>query len=871
MAFRKWIGEALGSVLRKTFSNRCQNRTDFRSRLASASVAGVLALALLAFALPALAAAADVTDPDTVIDSATPSSPTNQLTREFEFHGVDPEPSEGLKEFECQTDGGGWGTCSSPFETPTLGEGNHTFEVRAVDNAGNTDPTPASSSWMIDTTSPAIAISFPSNKEHLTLDSGVTPSYTCTDPISGGVSSGVKSCTDDGFSTEELGPHLFTVHAEDNAGNTKEKTVVYVVDPPRYANFLLEDEPIAYYRLNEALGSGSMFDLSGNGHDGEYKNGIVLERTPAPTCERRPHPPHACKLNGDPQDYAAYFPPRDGYGYVNGITAPTDEYSMEAWVKPTDGANMMIAAHGGGGQMFISGGHLAFRQTQDTIYSSGPEAAVPPGVWTHVAVSWDGHTSRLYVNGVQVASSTTANKAPSGTATFYVGYGDQAPWFHGYIDEVAYYDHALPADSFADHWEIGTAYDHASLTGENTSQTGEENTNTAKPYANIEIPVNHATYAPGKVPPSSFNCSDLDGKADIASCTAKVDGNAIESGAALPEALGSYEFTVTALDKGGNEYVHTHTYEIKLYPDVVRSDGPLAYYRLDDGSETMADDTGNHDGIYKNDQESGPVGISGDGNHARRFFGAGGYGYVNGIAAPPDSSSMEAWVNPDDSRNEAIMGHGDGGELDIIGGHFSYRRMDKTVTAEIGGECVGPTPGSWAHVVGTWDGVEQKIYVNGVLCGAIESTKRPSSISTFYVGYGELAPWFKGVIDEVGYYSTALSAERVYEHYIADPPADLSAGSSAATFGGGSAPAVTPSPTTSAGSSAAAGTAASSSTQRHRAGRRHHRKHRRHRWSHRRHRQGAKHRRSHRKHRLHRKHRRAVSASAGGLSGPPVE
>jgi hypothetical protein len=768
----------------------------------------------------------DSVAPDTTIDSASPPSPTNSTTRTFEFHGEDPAPSSGFG-LECQIDGGGWEACTSPFTTPALAEGNHTFETRAVDKAGNVDPTPASASWMLDTTPPKISIETPENKQHFTLDENVSPSYTCSDPLSGGpppVASGISSCTDEGFSTEELGPHLFTVNAVDNAGNESSKTVAYVVDPPRYADAVLEDHPIAYYRLNEPLGSAPMLDSSGHGHDGEYKNGVVLRRTAAPTCERRPHPPHACELHNDPQDYAAYFPPRDGYGYVNGIVAPANEYSLEAWVKPTDGADMMIAAHGGGGQLFISGGHLAFRQTQDTIVAPGAAGEVPPGVWTHVAASWDGHTSRLYVDGKEVASSTSANKSPSGISTFYVGYGDQAPWFHGYLDEVAYYDHALDADSFADHYEIGTARDYPSPTGPGSSLSGPENTNTAVPYANIEVPVNNATYAPHKVPASNFNCSDLD-PADIESCTAKVDGVPIESGDPLPETLGTHVFTLTAVDKGGNSYVHTHTYQVVPYVGVVGFDSPLAYYRLDDGAgaETMADYTGAHNGTYKNDQESGPVGISGDGDHARRFLGAGGYGYVNGIAAPPDSSSMEAWVNPSDTRNEAIMGHGDGGELDIVGGHFSYRHMDKTVTATIGPgeECPSPTPGAWTHVVGTWDGVEQKIYVDGRLCGQIESTKRPSSISTFYVGYGELAPWFAGSLDEVAYYPSALSAERVYEHYIADPPADLSAGASQG--GNEAAPSESSGATPPAASTAATATSRQAAAQARRAARRHHR------------------------------------------------
>ena len=38
----------------------------------------------------------------------------------------------------------------------------------------------------------------------------------------------------------------------------------------------------------------------------------------------------------------------------------------------------------------------------------------------------------------------------------------------------------------------------------------------------------------------------------------------------------------------------------------------------------------------------------------------------------------------------------------------------------------------------------------------MESTARPSSVSTFYVGFGEISRWFAGNIDEVAYYSTAL-------------------------------------------------------------------------------------------------------------------
>ena len=44
--------------------------------------------------------------------------------------------------FECSLDGSGFSPCSSPFKTKVK-KGKHTFDVRAIDEAGNVDPSPA--------------------------------------------------------------------------------------------------------------------------------------------------------------------------------------------------------------------------------------------------------------------------------------------------------------------------------------------------------------------------------------------------------------------------------------------------------------------------------------------------------------------------------------------------------------------------------------------------------------------------------------------------------------------------------------------------------------------------------------------------------
>ena len=79
----------------------------------------------------------DTAAPDTTIDSG-PSGPTNDATPTFTFSSDQPGST-----FECRTDAGAWASCSSAHTTASLGDGPHTFEVRAIDSAGNTDPTPA--------------------------------------------------------------------------------------------------------------------------------------------------------------------------------------------------------------------------------------------------------------------------------------------------------------------------------------------------------------------------------------------------------------------------------------------------------------------------------------------------------------------------------------------------------------------------------------------------------------------------------------------------------------------------------------------------------------------------------------------------------
>lgn len=97
----------------------------------------------------------DATPPDTALTS-TPPDPDNDPMPTFEFSGDD-GGGAGMAYFEWQVDAGGWmsGTTGS-YTTASLADGPHTFEVRAVDNVGWVDATPASHAWTVDTTPPAV-------------------------------------------------------------------------------------------------------------------------------------------------------------------------------------------------------------------------------------------------------------------------------------------------------------------------------------------------------------------------------------------------------------------------------------------------------------------------------------------------------------------------------------------------------------------------------------------------------------------------------------------------------------------------------------------------------------------------------------------
>jgi virginiamycin B lyase len=160
----------------------------------------------------------DSVPPNTTI-TFSPPNPTKDSTPTFGFSTNEPGSS-----FECRFDSAAFGACSgATSHTPAgpLTDGFHTFQVRAVDQAQNPDPTPSSRTFAVDTTPPNTTITGPAGKTHdptptFTLSSNAgNPTFQCR--LDNAAYSPCTSPKTVGPLTE--GQHKLFVRARDVAGN----------------------------------------------------------------------------------------------------------------------------------------------------------------------------------------------------------------------------------------------------------------------------------------------------------------------------------------------------------------------------------------------------------------------------------------------------------------------------------------------------------------------------------------------------------------------------------------------------------------------------------------------------------------------------
>ncbi|HEV2815303.1 MAG TPA: RHS repeat-associated core domain-containing protein, partial [Solirubrobacteraceae bacterium] len=98
---------------------------------------------------PPPAVGSDTTPPDTTITQA-PGATTSSAAAHLVF-----QATEAGSSFQCRLDDEAFAPCTSPKDYSGLLAGEHAFEVRATDAAGNRDESPARAAWRIQFEAPA--------------------------------------------------------------------------------------------------------------------------------------------------------------------------------------------------------------------------------------------------------------------------------------------------------------------------------------------------------------------------------------------------------------------------------------------------------------------------------------------------------------------------------------------------------------------------------------------------------------------------------------------------------------------------------------------------------------------------------------------
>ena len=218
------------------------------------------------------------------------------------------------------------------------------------------------------------------------------------------------------------------------------------------------------------------------------------------------------------------------------------------------------------------------------------------------------------------------------------------------------------------------------------------------------------------------------------------------------------------------------------YPESVLADGPAGYWRLGESSGTgAADSSGNgNDGAYVGSPGLGAPGLVAGADTAVDFDAIDDRVTVDDSPSlsPTAAITVEAWVHPDGlpTTNGSIR-------YIAIKSQAYMLRMER-VSDQVrfaffvyGDGSYGPfvhsgaltiAAGTTYHVVGTYDGSQLRLYINGAEQASTPRTVTINdSLHPLFLGSWGANHLWDGRLDEIAIYLTALTGSAIGQHYAA--------------------------------------------------------------------------------------------------------
>ena len=212
------------------------------------------------------------------------------------------------------------------------------------------------------------------------------------------------------------------------------------------------------------------------------------------------------------------------------------------------------------------------------------------------------------------------------------------------------------------------------------------------------------------------------------------------------------------------------------YAATVAGDGPVSYWRLGETSGTSAaDSVGTSTGTYRNGVTTGSPSllVSDSANRSASFDG------VNDAVSVPSSAGLsptaavtvEGWLRPSAKPAAgsfaSVTSKADSYALQFNGPQLEFTTMAGSTRRRVQAPAASVVAGQTYHVVGTYDGVTQRLYVNGVqvASGSFSGTLNANTASVVVGSWDTTSEFVAGTVDDVAVYAKALTATQVANHY----------------------------------------------------------------------------------------------------------
>jgi fibronectin type 3 domain-containing protein len=534
--------------------------------------------------------------------------------------------------------------------------------------------------------------------------------------------------------------YFYVVTAVDTSGGESARSNPIAVTP--------RGTPVVHYRWE-----GNPLDDSGKGNH--------ATATGSPTYVAG-QSGQAVDLNGSSQYLRI---PAGAIGTVENMT-------IAAWVNWDGGNNWQrIFDFGDSTSRYLfltpssGAGKLRFAFNNGNGEKAAETSSLAIGTWVHVAVTLNGSTTKLYVNGVAVATAADAIN-PVGfdfkPLNSYIGKSQFAadPLFNGRVDDFRIYNYPLTSSQVNDVKNGGSPGDDI------TPPAAPANLAALADGSNISLDWADNTepdFASYTVYRSTTSGSGYVSIATGLTASAYTDTTA--TGGV------TYYYRVTAADTAANESANSE--EISATSDTL-----ALHLKFDESAGTIAADSSGNDRHAT--LVNGPVFASGKINNGLSLTPASSqYATLpSGIVSDLSDFTISTWVNVNAFATwQRIFDFGSATN------NYMFLTTQYTPTApnnaklrfgirtpsigeqNVSGTGIALTAGVWNHVAVVRSGTTVSLYVNGALAGSGTIALSPADLGATtlnYLGKSQFNdPYLNGSLDDFRIYSQAFSGGQV--------------------------------------------------------------------------------------------------------------